>query len=301
MTDARPKKGPGRPRKPLTDMEAGGRGIVDTPTNSGNVMEMMFCNQKSFKKIFSLFRAYDGIEIDISFSTSTVVFSTMDVNSIRYVIDCSRINLYYCLAPISIIIHRENFEKMFANIDKFNYKITFILDAETSHTKMHVIIDDNEFNTTDDYYVDQIIQKDRYHATLPNYLEYPLRFKISAKHFKKKINDIAMSSNVIIFQKNGDDFLEITYPKLEQSMYHIVTYKDDKNIDLVYTLGDDITTLSVALENIKPFSSSIVGDEVCVYVANDMPLVLTTQIEKRNNLYVTTLEAYITPYTSRNI
>lgn len=297
------KKGPGRPKKVQIEIETDNRGIITVPADPSNIIEMVYCNQKLFKKMFGIFKSYDGVEVKMEFNKENVIISCHGDQKAAVVnIDCKKVNSYYCAKEIKVIVHRGYFEKIFANLDKFNYKFTFIVDYENQSSKMLVVVDDIKHGNYDKYFIDQITSKDSYTAPLEDYTKYPLSFSLSSKHFKKKINDIAKNSNIINIQKNGSEFLEFTYPKINQNMDFSGFYKDPKKIDLVFTLtDDDIITASAEINSIKPFSNSIVGDDVRIYVDNDRDLVMTTLVDKRSSGHVCKLEVYIQQSSSKNI
>ena len=297
------KKGPGRPKKVQVEIETDNRGIIDKPTNPDNIIEMVYCNQKFFKKIFGIFKSYNGVEVNIEFNKETVVISCHgDRKSVIVTIDCKKINSYFCAKETLVVVHRQNFEKVFANLDKFNYKFTFIVDDIKITPNIYVIVDDTKHGNCDIYNIDQIKPKNSRQQPLPDYTKYPLSFTLTSKHLKKKINDISKNSDIINIQKNGSEFLEFTYPKVNQSMDYSGKYNDPKKIDLEFSLtDDDIIAASAEINSIKPFSNSIIGDDVRIYVTNDDDLVMTTEVDKHESGYACKLEIFINQYTSKNI
>jgi hypothetical protein len=260
------KKRPGRPRKTIENTPAEFRGVVTEPFNPEHIMEFVCCDAKSFKKLNSLHKGYAVNEVCISFRPNSVVMTANDrlnKSTVHISIDCSKLNHYYCRQDVTIWIKRESMDKIFAAFDKTRCKITFILKADyRSHFYIHIY--DADYDSTDNYMVEVINQPDG--VVWPNYddSQYPLRFTLSGKYFKRKITDMGKISKTLTIIKDGDEPLQLTYEDTKMISYNS-DYKNGEKISLMSRIAaGDILSVSVLIGYIKPFSNSNIGDRVTI-------------------------------------
>jgi hypothetical protein len=289
------KKKPGRPRKNNANAPIEVHGIMDAPVNEGDVLEMVYSNPQMFKKIFGLLKAFDVSEVEMNFDPAGVRMVTKDFlkkSTIYTVIDGRCMNLYYCKGPVRICVKRENLEKILSTLGKNHYKITFLL-KENWRSKMYMIIKDSEYNNDDTYEIDVVYKPE---DTLQNVADddtnYPIKFHVSSKHFKTRINNIKKLSQNFTIQKTGDEPLQFTYDKI-QKVNWTGTYNDSTRINLVSKLNEeDIFSVSVCIDYIKPFSNSNIGDEVFLAVDKRENISFMTQLDKKDFGYATTIKIF---------
>lgn len=265
------KKGPGRPKKVVVNAPVEVHGIVDKPVNEEDLLELVYYNPTLFKKIMQLLKAFEVSEVEMNFDAAGTKITAKDhlgKSTLYITIDGRCMNLYYCKAPMRVTVKRESLEKVLGTLGKNHYKITFIL-KENYRSTMYLVIKDLEYNNDDTYEIDVVFKPEdaARNEARDDDTNYPIKFKISSKHFKTKINNIQKLSPTFTIQKCGTEPLQLTFDKAQKVNWTGV-YNDSEKIDLKSTLADDeIFNVSLYINYIKPFSNSNIGDDV--YIAAD--------------------------------
>jgi hypothetical protein len=265
------RKGPGRPpiRPPRTPLEK--KGIVDNPFDIRNKLELVFCDPVIFKSLFSYFKNVKSREIHLKCHPKGLNFYARDHSkSSRIIANISGnyVNHYFCKDTFWVGLNRESVEKMFQSIDKSFSKIliTYIHDDPNSLTFVFKDDDiDKECNykiTLSSYAIDEelidiegIISSERLRAA------FPIEFTLTSKQFKKSITDASYYSDVVTFEKIGEDPLNMTYTK--SNMIYNEVYKNPAKIKLQSDVKNGtIFRCTVKVANIKSLASSMVTDTV---------------------------------------
>jgi hypothetical protein len=262
------KRSPGRPKKarPVAPIKV--QGIVGAPESPDDLLEMVYCNPMMFKKLLALYKAFEVSEVQMNFDPKGLKIVTRDhlgKSTVYAIIEGRCMNFYYCKQPLRICVKRDSLDKVIGNLGKNHYNITFILKEDYRST-MYIIIKDLEYNSDNSYEVDVVFKpEDNALAEMKDDdTEYPIKFKLSAKHFKNQINNIRKLSNVFTIQKCGADPLQFTFDKAHKVNWTSV-YNDNSKISLESKIEpDDIFSVSVDIDYIKPFSNSNIGDEVFI-------------------------------------
>lgn len=282
------RKKPGRPRKRVPVVPVERHGIATTPTVDENIMEFVYENPKLFKKIFNLYKSYVVGEALIEFNQTDIKFITQDHNKKVHIFaefNCHLLNHYYCAEPVRVSIKAESLSKTFKNLDKVQCKITFILKRDDYRNILHVVIKDCEMDDEQNYEIELIDQvKVNIRPEEFDDRNYPLKFTIPSKNFKKKITDIYNVSPVLTFQKRGEAPLEFTYD-VPKKVSLISVYKNEQKIKLQSAVDpNDILSASIMLEQLKPFSNSNMGDNVTVCVDKFLPTSFSSELDlKKTN------------------
>lgn len=282
------KKKPGRPKKKVATAPIEVYGIIDKPVYSEDIVELVYGNPSLFKKLLQLYKQFDVSEIDMSFNKEGVDIFCMDhlkKSNIYTFIDGKCMNLYYCREPLHIRVTQDNLDSVLGTLGKTHYKITFRLKEDNFRSMMYIIVKDIEYNNDDTYDV-PIVHKPDIQASLApvldNDTDYPLKFKISAKHLKFKINTIKKSSKHFIIQKVGNGPIQFTYNEAQKVGFTGV-YNDQEKMDIKSTiLHDDIFSVSVNISYVKPFSNSNIGEEVIIAADNEKKISFTTCLDKKD-------------------
>lgn len=147
---------------------------------------------------------------------------------------------------------------------------------------MYIIIKNSEYDNTEEYQIDAVHKPDDAKENEVNNedADYPLKFRLSSKHFKNRINNIKQISKTVIIEKKGNDPLQITFDK-ERKIDGAGIYPNSDKIDLKWTLGDNaILRVAVPIDYIKPFSDSNIGEQVHIAVHIHDKLSLTTFLDQ---------------------
>jgi len=282
------KKKPGRPKKKIATVPIEVHGIVDAPVNEEDLLELVYCNPNMFKKIFHLFKQFEVSEVEMNFDKQGLKIVTKDhigKSTIYTTIDGRCMNLYYCAAPMRVCIKRDNLEKVLRTLSKNHYKITFLLRANY-RSSMYVIIKDFEYDSDDAYDIDVVYSPEQQIVECKdNNEEYPIKFCISAKHFKTRINNIKNLSPTMAVEKSGNGPLQLTYVKSsnKQNVGWTSVYNDPAKIKLISTIADDdLFSVSVCIDYIKPFSNTVIGDEVFIAASKDKRMSFMTRLDQRS-------------------
>ena len=283
--DIQNKKKPGRPKKKVVSIPVEVCGIVDKPVNHDDVLEMVYCNPILFKKIFALQKAFDVSEIELNFDPTGLRIVTKDhlkKSTIYTTIDGRCMNLYYCKDRIRICVKRDSLERVLGTLGKNHYKITFLL-KENYRSTLYLIVKDSEYNNDDSYEIDVVHTPQENPAEVhDDDTNYPIKFKISSKHFKMRIGNIRKLSPTFTIQKTGTDPLQLTYDKAQKVNWSGV-YPDSDKISLISTLPiDDVFSVSMCIDYIKPFSNSNIGEEVFIAADKREKMSFMTRLDKKD-------------------
>lgn len=289
------KKRPGRPRKKVITPPVIIHGIVDKPVNAEDVVELDYCNPMLFKKLIHLYKSFVVSEVEMKFDYDGVSIITkdhLDKSTVYTKIDGKCMNLYYCKIPIKICIKRENLDRVFGSLNKNHYKLTILL-KENYRSTLYIIIKDLEYNNDDSYEVDVVFKpKTDEPEVNDDDSDYPLKFKISSKHFKTKINNIGRLSPTFTIQKYGDEPLQFTFDRAQKVNWTGV-YHDASKINLKSSLDEDeIFSVSVPIDYIKPFSNSGIGDDVYISADKKKKISFATEIDKKDIGYACTVKIF---------
>lgn len=280
------KKKPGRPKKKISTVPVEVHGIVDKPVNDEDLLEMVYCNPNMFKKLLHLYKQFEVSEVEMNFDAAGVKIVTKDhigKSTIYTTIDGRCMNLYYCKMPIRVCVKRDNLERVLGTLGKNHYKITFIL-KENYRSTMYLIVKDLEYNNDDSYEIDVVFKPEdpaRAEARDDD-TNYPIKFCISSKHFKTRINNIKRLSSIFTIQKCGEDPLQFTFDKAQKVNWTGV-YNDSEKINLKSTLApDDVFNVSVFIDYIKPFSNSNIGDEIFIAADKRKKMSFMTRLDAKD-------------------
>lgn len=287
------RKKPGRPRKRIPMLPVERHGIAPAPTVDENMMEFVYENPKIFKKIFTLYKTYVVGEVLFEFHKTHIKFITQDHTKKVHIFvdfDCSLLNHYFrgdnitngVDEPIRVSVKAESLSRPFKNLDKVHSKITFVLKRDEYRNILHVVLRDCEMDDDQNYEIELIPQVKV--GIMPEDFDdknYPLKFSIPSKNFKKKITDIYNVSPVLTFQKRGESPLEFTYD-VPKKVSLVSVYKNESKIKLVSKVDpNDILSTSIMLEQLKPFSNSNMGDLVTVCVDKYLPASFSTDLDPK--------------------
>jgi hypothetical protein len=281
------KKKPGRPRKKLPAAPAIIHGIVDKPANKDDIIELVYCNPTIFKKFLQLYKQFKVSELEMMFDGAglrIVAKDHLNKSTIYSVIDGKCMNLYYCGQPIRVCVKRDNLERVLGTLGKNHSKITFIL-KENYRSTMYVIVKDTEYNRDDSYELDVVFKPEntaRDDRKIDVDKDYPIKLKLSSKHFKTLVNNVKRLSPVLTLQKSGEEPVQFTFAKAQRVNW-IGVYNDSSRIDLKSNIQEgEIFSVSVNVEYIHPFSNSNIGDEVHVAAHQTEMLSLMTFLDKKD-------------------
>lgn len=276
------KKRVGRPRKRTAVVPIELHGIAAAASSPDNYMELVYCNPKMYKKMFALLKKYVCNEVTMTFTPTELIISSVDhlgKSNICMTVDGKMMNHYFCTGIVKIHVMREQIEKVFCTLDKTHYKITFLLKHNNMNT-LEIIIRDSEYDNDDNYSIEILQNMVDDVATKDDDSGYPVKFTMSSKHFKKKIDDISKFSKKMAIQKTADGPLQLSFDEIKNKINYNGVYRSAEKIQLQAILEpDDMFMVSIFIENIKPFSTLNLGDAVTIAADKSKKLSLTTSLD----------------------
>lgn len=295
------KKKPGRPKKKIIAIQVDTHGVVPQPCNPDDILELVYCNPSMFKKLLQLYKAFSISEININFDVAGVRINNKDhlgKSTIYTTIDGKCTNLYYCKEPIRVCVKRANLERIFNALNKNQYKVSFVL-RENYRSTMYILTHDLEYSMFETYDVDVVFNPEQpaaagVAAPIPrdNDAAYPVKFKVSAKHFKSKISAINKLSKTFTIQKYGAEPLQLTFDKA-QTVNWTAVYNDGEKIGLQSTLQpDEMLSATVYIDHIYPFSNSVIGDDVYIAADKMEKMSFTTYLDKKDIGWTTCIKIF---------
>lgn len=291
------KKKPGRPKKKVAAAPIEVHGIVDQPANPEDLVELVYCNPILFKKILQMLKQFEVSEVEMIFDKQGLKISTKDhlcKSNIYTVVDGRCMNLYYCRQQLRVCVKRDNLERVLRTLGKNHHKFTLIL-KENYRSAMYIIIKNLEYNSESSYEIDMLHKPELADPAMlaDNDTDYPLKFKFTSKHFKATINNIRPLSHHLTIQKAGNDSLQLTFDRAQKVNWADV-YPDSEKINLKSDVDEnDIFTVSVNIDYIKPFSNSTIGEDVFIAVHQTSKISFMTQLDKNDLGYA----AYVKIFT----
>lgn len=291
------RRGPGRPpsKPPAPSLDK--KGVVNLPKDPNNRLEFVYSDPSIFKSLFVYFKNIKAREIHLRCSPDGLTFFARDhskTSRIFATIPGEQVNWYYCEGTFWLGINRDNIEKIFSSIDKTFFKIVLIQSHDDPNSLV-IIFKDSEIEKECNYKIilsSYSEDEDLYDSenVLKND-EFLIEFTLTAKQFKKTINDASNYSETITFEKISDNPLQLTYAK-SNIVYNEVYRAGDKialksNVSLNSTFR-----ATIKLNNIKSLASSMVTDEIRILCRSDEDILFRSVIDTKS-LIVNTLTRLI--------
>jgi len=274
---------PGRPKKQVNVAPVEIHGVVNDPVNPIDRLELVYCNPRMFRKISHLYKQFNASEIELIFDPTGLKIETkdhLDKSIIYTTIPGHCMNLYYCAARTRICVRRQSLEHVLNTINKNHRKITFLLHTESYRSSLYIIIKDNDYGE-DRYELDITHREDPPPNDAPDDdTNYPVKFKLSASHFKQRITNLRKLSNTFMIQKCGNGPIQLTCGKSEKINFSGAYPVDCPQMELVSTLGEqEILSVGMTIDYIKPLTNSGIGDEIGIAVDRERKMSFTTMMD----------------------
>lgn len=289
---AKPKKqksdrGPGRPRtQKIHTVHYVTHGIIDEPSKPEYKMELVYENPKLFSKLVKLYKDYDVNEISMIFYKDRLEIVMNDFiakSKIFTTIHGKMMVRYFCgEEPLVKRIKRTELEKILKTLDKCHTQIIFIMRNSDYNSKLYITVTDSEIDYDGNYEINFINNMDTTVIHHPDETNYPVKFVLSGKKFKKLIGDIYSAAQTMTIRKDSaEEPLCVCYEHSNKVNFAGV-YKDPAKIELECRLEpDDIFSTSASVSYIKPFSNSNIGEKVKIFVDKFHPLYFITDIDNK--------------------
>jgi len=295
------KKGPGRPSIRQIPPSIEKYGIVDAPKDPNNRIEFAYSDPIVFKSLFTYFKNIKAREIHLHWHKNGLTFYTRDHSKVsRIVAEVSgtHVNWHFCDGDYWMGINRDGIEKIFSSIDKTFYKITiiqahdetdsltFIFKDADIDKECHYKVSLSYYPSDEDLYeIKNIITPE---ALLKN---FPIEFTLTAKQFKKTVNDASNFSDTITFEKLGEHPLQLNYAK-SNLIYHEI-YRSPKKINLRSNISENETfRTTIKISNIKCLASSMVTDDIRILCREDADILFRSALDEKALVVSTITKLY---------
>lgn len=293
MSEVIKRRGPGRPpsKPPAPSLDK--KGVVNLPKDTNNRLEFVYSDPSIFKSLFVYFKNIKAREIHLRCSPTGLTFFARDhskTSRIFATIPGEYINWYYCDGTFWLGINRDNIEKIFSSIDKTFFKIVLIQSYDDINS-LNIIFKDSEIEKECNYKItlsSYMEDPDLYDSeNVLNSEEFLIEFTLTAKQFKKTINDASNYSETITFEKISDNPLQLTYAR--SNITYNEVYRSSEKIALKSNVDTNSTfRATIKLNNIKSLASSMVTDEIRILCRSDEDILFRSVIDTKS-LIVNTL------------
>nr|BBO54074.1 E301R homolog protein [Abalone asfa-like virus]BCY04612.1 hypothetical protein [Abalone asfa-like virus] len=275
------KRGPGRPPKvrQINDVTKN-QGIVDTPFNKQNTMELIYNKPEVFKNLFIYFKNLKTKMLLIRCDKKGLTFFTQDQSGISKIIvkiSGDKTTHYFCAADCWIIINRQHVEKVFSSIDKSVDEIIMTFNTDNNEY-VNIIFIDKELDKECTYQINTSYQiPDPELIALEQYIlsdmeiakHFPLRWVLTSKQFKKTFNDaVSNKAEKISIEKYKGAPLKLSYTKIHQMIYSEV-YKSSGKIELETTGSPNLLVFQVKTYNLRSLAAAMITNKVSLLCRDD--------------------------------
>ena len=269
-------------------------GITAEPSNASdrdrrmvNIFELTYDNPIMFKKIFALFKAMFVENIRMRLEKDYIKMYAVDhikKNQIYIKIRGREMNRYYANKVLEFGLGSSSIQKVLQTLNRDCSSICWFTSAhhERSKIKIKLFNDDMEEERIYSIDLDQIDEYDwAVEAEIQKEEDYPLKFELPFKHFKKTVTDFKLLGDIMKIEKNGTGPLMLSYNftnnKGDQSAY----FRNPSKINLISLVEpEDIFSTSVYLDYIKPLSGSLISDHVQISCKIDSDVIFTALLDQ---------------------
>jgi len=259
------KKRPGRPPSKQAAKTIVNLGIVSTPIDPDNVVEIKHTNVTVFTSVFAFFDKMNAVKIYVNFTpTSMVMFCRNETKPLKSIIsiNVNKLHRYFCKDPCQVHIKRDSFSKAFHSSDKNIFDLISISKSKMMSEKIDIEFHDpkSDRDCTHEIELSTFNSDDDLCNSLPqiNPEKYPLTFTLPSVIFKKTVVDIEKITDTFSYEymEGKNTILKVTAPR--PGYNYKEKFENSKAIKLVSTLKPkDIIDCPIKISNIKPLISAI--------------------------------------------
>lgn len=279
------KRGPGRPRKYPERKPQPRYGTVEKPSDSKNYIEFLYNNPLYFKKIWQYFKIMAVEKVHLVFKKKEILIWCEDHHKrtrMKVVIDCSKMNHYYCHHELDIGILSSHMELIMRTIDKSYTSLYFFSNKDSFQNYLEVVLQHD--NGIEDNYRVQLIGEYNTFVNTCNFdmeNDFTIKLEMPSKHFKKRISDIkSLSDCITLRQDSSEDPLMFEYISEDKKIKTNTVIKNSKDIKYVSKLQQDQSfRITFGLDYVKPISSALVSDTIYIYAHEKLPLMFVADMD----------------------
>lgn len=286
------KRRPGRPRKRQLKEPQKRQGILDKPNSDKHVVEFLYDKPTNFNKICKYWKSLNTDKVKFVFSRDRLILYTNnygDTNDVGIKCEGSKMNQYWCSEPMNIGVSFTNIEPILNKLDKSYESISFVIRERTKNKILHIILQ-NDVNIPE-YFDVEIFISEEIGKELPKELfptvavPYALDFHLPGKYFKKMISDTKQFDKQWTIEKYGDDGnLMFTFKSANGQVNAKLVPKNLDEIGLQSLVTkNEIFSVSVYIDRLKPTSSSQLAEVVHIKASKDQPLCIIADLDEKEH------------------
>lgn len=304
------RKKPGRPRKKLDVCPVNTYGIVASPINPNDCVELVYNQPQLLKCIVLIFKEYDCDEIAIEFHKDRVVFAGRDHSTrvmIQITINAADVNLYYSDlsaleeqetespdtsastgaspdARYCIVVKRDNLEIVAAIIEKTHYKLMMSLHRDDL-SSLFIMLSNCDFDSEDMFEVSVVPRANTCtdNIEMPDVSQYPLEFTLDSHHLRRKISELKKIAPGMVIKKSGAANLEISFGANSRVSYTGM-YSTAPKIKLRSTIPDDETFIvTMNIGRIRPLMAVNLPGGITFFANHVDPLIIQIGLDQRGD------------------
>ncbi|HEY4480578.1 MAG TPA: hypothetical protein VI821_00585 [Candidatus Paceibacterota bacterium] len=278
------KRPPGRPRKQPLQQQMFRKGILTTPEKTENVMEFVYDNPLTYKKICALFKTMNADDVRITFTPESVILRTQDhYEKTRVLVrfNAAKLAQYYCDDTYDIYVKSSSLENASQKIDKTFMTINLYATKDTINNTLSIVARQTAMST-DHFDVISSVPPNAKLSFLGKIFsveDYDLEFIYGSKYFKGLITDISNQSKVIQFEKLGKGPLTLKYGDADSKVKSFVVHRDDSLFQLFSKLeAHESLSIATQVAYIKPIATSLITESLKICLHRAKPIVMYTSI-----------------------
>jgi len=287
------KRKPGRPSSIVKRDAIPLRGVLNMPDNRNHALEFLYDKPMIIKKLWTSFRTMAIESVQIIFRKNEVLLWGVDhLQKSRMLtrFNTAKLNQYYCEKELDIGISDKSMEKITSTIDKTYESICFISRHGDTQKNIRTILK-NELEIDEQHIVDLYGSYQKMN-NIAEFLDddYTIKFTLPCKYFKKMIADIKVFSDQITIKQDGVKYpLIFEYNDRDKHIKSENIAKNNKRINLVSKLKDDDTfRTNFTIDYVKPFSSSLIAENITVYADENKDIMFICNINEAIEMRVIT-------------
>lgn len=291
------RKRPGRPRKPRSEPKIVINGISDKPHDDQHIIEFVYHQPFVLKRLFTLFKAYNSSEVEITFDKMTIRFEAighLEKNTIFARFNCQRLNHYYCKTPLKVRVPRDSLEAVFSSIDKnYNHINISMADNQT----ICILIQEHESQNTEHYEIEVVpdnIINSSFVSDFNDDADYPLKFTLPGKKLKRKLAAIKKQAKKFIISQDPEGDVSISKDNDYGINFNMKFKRSDKNIRMESTIPiGTVSVTSINIDYIVPFVNSNISEEINFACGTTQYMSMTACLDKIDDDYLAVVKVYV--------
>lgn len=293
--EATSKRGPGRPKKTPKRAALPKTGISNAPLYiNNNVLEFTYDKPIVFKKLWTYFKAMAIEKILTIFRPNEVIFYGEDhykKSQMRVHINVHKINHYYLKDEFNINLVNKKLELIMSTIDK-TYNSVIFMSKSTSVGQNIKIVLNNDVDIAEEYHTIELTNNNLVMKDESLFLDedYPIKFELPARYFKKMISDVrSFSDELSIKQEGQSQPLVFEYVTADKKIRSENIVKNNKNIKFTSKIAkNNIFKTTFKVDYVKPVSSALLADSITIYASEEKQLMFKIDIDDAIDLRILT-------------